>query len=185
MALVNGLKKLNGCLKNVKINYASKKLMENDTAAISVHRSELIGMGVELFGEFYNVGYEASKLKIYSFKDTKDQEIVGLVKNTTDLIIDISDWIRRFLCSYPDVCIVIDKYEYIDARTCSFRSGVQFMFDLFVGLNDVLDKKFQCLYDETMSDIDEKLRDAKKYTEFRVRKEDIPDYVPQTHTWWF
>ncbi len=61
------------------------------------------------------------------------------------------------------------------------------MFDLFKGIgNEKLDATLNVfIEDELIEDIDNKIKLAKEYTEFRVEMKDVPASVPQTHVWWF
>ena len=136
MALAEGLKSTISSLNNIKTNHLDKRKPKEFEAA-QVFESELVNVGSDLFQEFFKVGLLASIENIKSFKDlTKnDEELSKLVKDVATLIADDENWIYRFLSGYPYFRIHIDEYEYIDDDVCQVRSGVQFMLDLFKGVD--------------------------------------------------
>lgn len=78
----------------------------------------------------------------------------------------------------------LDEYETIENESCVVRSGAQFMLDLFRGIDSELDEMLVIFNDETICDIDSKIRIAKQVDKFKLRKEEIPSNILTTHLWW-
>jgi hypothetical protein len=162
----------------------NKKIYSDDMIQIGVFQKDLCNTGLELIDEFYNVGCEARKLKMNSFKNPQNTDLIHLINDASKLIVKTTTWIHEFLCIYPDVCLTVDESEYDDKNACIARSGLQFMFDLFNGVNNEIDKSLKYLHDETIQDIDWKMSYAKKYCNTKVKREDLPSSIPHNHSWW-
>lgn len=133
MSLKN-LTKLVTTLNIINKQHMNKKIDSSDMIKIGLFQKDLCNIGLELLDEFYNVGCEASKLKMISFKNLQNTDFIHLINDAAKLIVNTSTWIHEFLCIYSDVCLTADESEYDDKYACIARSGLQFMFDLFNGV---------------------------------------------------
>ena len=187
MALSEGLKILVSRLTTIKVQHLNKPRPVNSPESISKAEAELLETGNDLFTQFFNVGCQANKENLTSFRNSNQtQNLEPLVSNAGQLIVDTENWLHRFLCNYPDFRIHIDEHESIDKDVCIVRSGLQFMLDLFKGTNTTkLDDTLRYIEEEAVSDFDAKIKLGKEHTRFTVREADVPDHVPKTHVWWF
>ena len=88
------------------------------------------------------------------------------------------------MSGYPELRIDIEIYEYIAESVCTVRSGVEFMMGLFKGIDANADKIIDLFIQELVNNFDSKIEMAKMYSSFNIREEDVPNGVPDSHTWW-
>ncbi len=186
MLLANKLREVAEMLKNIKMNHMEVKPTNDNLRLMLNQASEVLDLGSNLFEKFCEAGCEAAKQEINSFKNLKNQEeIKSIVNEIADLIVDTEFWLHRFLFAYPGLFINIDDGEFVSIDQCEVRSGFQFMLDLFKDLNSNLDCALENLEKRSRDKFDSTLDLAKKYTEFRVNAEDVPECIPAHHKWWF
>ena len=143
-------------------------------------------IGADLFKKFFQVGIEAQKEKINRFQNNNiSTEVKILVNETITLILDLKDWIKEFLIFYPIIEFRYDEFESLGEDKCEVRSGFEFMLDLFMNLNEQSEVFFKSLEPDIKPDFDYKIEHAKKCIEFTVEPEDISEFVPKSHVWWF
>jgi hypothetical protein len=146
--------------------------------------------GQKLFDNFCLVGCQATREKINKFKDANSNDIKSLSKETVQLISDNKDWLLLYLCDYTDT-IIVDPDYFLKRDQLVVRSGIQFMFDLFSGIDipnqrptTSVDSIFDYLKFQTIEDIDTNIKNSKE-NYFNIKKSEIPEGVPASHHWWF
>ena len=148
---------------------------------------DILGHGQKLFDNFCLVGCQATRAKINKFKDANSNDvIISLSKETVQLISDNKDWLLLYLCDYTDT-IIVDPDYFLKQDQLVVRSGVQFMFDLFSGIDlpnqtpsTSVDSIFDYLKFQTIESIDTNIKNSKE-NYFNVKKSEIP----ASHHWWF
>ena len=185
MAIVEALKSVRSHLTDMKNSHLAKK-EANEPEVGYDFRMELLNNGISLFKQFFELGCEANIENINSFKNIANNDYLKtLVSEIASLIVENEVWLNRFLSCYPYLVIQIEEYEYIDEDECQIRSGVQFMLDLFKGVDDNADIILNTFNEDLVTDFDARIKLAKELTSFNVKKEDVPCSIPQNHTWWF
>lgn len=184
--LSQALRTLSSKLTNIKLNHLNKPKPSGIEAEHS-YFTEMINTGNDLFTQFFGVGILAAQLGISSFSNlnaASQADLKALSIENAKLITETENWIYRYMSVYPDIVMVLDEYETIENESCVVRSGAQFMFDLFKGLNTQLDDMLSAFKKETVCDIDSKINMAKKLNKFKLRLEEIPSNIPNNHLWW-
>ena len=189
MRLNNLSNELVSKLTNIKMNHLNKKKPTDSSDAKKKNEMELKSTGLDLFENFFEIGCEASKQNIKSFKNLNQIELNEeqklSIKKACELIADTENWLYRFLLFYPGSCIQVDEYEIYDKDICQIRSGMQFMFDLFKGVDEKMDKTLDYfIEEELLNDIDSKIKIAKEFNRIRVKSVDKPNTIPASHDWW-
>ncbi|CAF0772206.1 unnamed protein product [Brachionus calyciflorus] len=185
MSLNNKMTLLVASLNNIKENHLNIKCSyDDDIETILIRKKNLGDVGSDLFEKFCELGCEATKLKLTSFKSVEDEEIKFLVEKISTLLVEIYPWLNNYLPNYPFMFIYIDEYESVGIDACEVRSGFQFMLDLFKGINPKLDDILQKLDEAATEDFDKKIKFGKEWNKFEVEKEDIPEFIPKHHIWW-
>jgi hypothetical protein len=131
--------------------------------------------GFDVFSELFQFGLNCSSL----FKELSNSEKVNKIK---ELLVDNSTRIKKLVIRFPYI-ILADIYS---PRTiCKFRSGIQFLFDLWGNLSSG-DNTLRELFDPlnrkiTFIDIGLK-RWLQRPGNYVI---DIPEGIPEGHSWWW
>lgn len=182
-ALVEILKEIESKLLSIKANNLEKRF-PSELFDMLKARDEHRRIGSKLFYDFYKLGCQAFSSGISSFKEDNQllhqhATIVG------QLIVDTKLFLYRYLFIFPNFVTIIDEYCCVEVQQCQLRSGIQFMFDLFIDIgNESLDLTIKRMKHRHLYYIDGKINFAKMMNKFRVSKDDIPS-LPDSHTWWY
>lgn len=142
--------------------------------------------GICLFQKFCKAGCQATRDHINQFNEYNSSDIQTLASQAAQLIADNKYWILVFLCEYTDTIIIDPQYFEIEDQL-TVRSGIQFMFDLFCGIEissgiyTNIDEIFDYLKPQIIDSIDENNKLATQVDYYL----EIPFGIPVTHHWWF
>ncbi len=176
-------------VNNIRKVISSLNLIKNK-GSVGNRNISLLGDGQKLFDNFCLVGCQATRENINKFKDTNSSDIKSLSKETAQFISDNKDWLLLYLCDYTDT-IIVDCDYFLKRDQLVIRSGIQFMFDLFSGIDipnqrstTSVDSIFDYLKFQTIESIDRNIKISKENF-FNIKKEEIPEGIPSSHHWWF
>jgi hypothetical protein len=124
MELLSHLEKIVSLLTSVKLDQMHK-IAPRETNEFVEFRIELVQVGVNLFNQFFELGCQAHRDGVTSFKDLNDSR----VQISGQLIVEVENWMYQFLSGYPFLRINIDEHSFIDNTVFEIRSGFQFMLD--------------------------------------------------------
>ena len=95
------------------------------------------------FHQFFRLGCKANEQNMTSsFKSlsSTSSKFNKQVQNIVQLLIEHNDWLFHFVSDYPLEHLQIDEPKIINNLQFQMRSGLQFIVDLFNGIDDKLDK---------------------------------------------
>ncbi|WP_143831748.1 hypothetical protein [Nocardiopsis sp. CNR-923] len=89
------------------------------------------------------------------------------------------------LRAYVDLCASFAERGRLDGfeSSCWMRSVIQVLDDEFMDWSEADSPRFKSLFVEDIEYIDETLEEVSDEAP-PVRKDDIPDWVPESHWWW-
>ena len=187
--LVNLLEQMILLLNKVKehdLAYPATRLRnmsyrENNTFIVSLDE-----LGQKVFRQFFHIGCVANELKLRSFKNLNNRQINELVQNIVQMILENDRWLADYLGDYPLTRINIDDYQLISNGVFEVRSGLQFMIDLFLGLDDKLDLILNDHNIGLTPDFDRPIQLIKNEfnIKYQIKKNEWTDKIPKHHTWW-
>jgi hypothetical protein len=131
--------------------------------------------GFDVFSKFFQFGLNCSSL----FKELSNSEKVNKIK---ELLVDNSTRIKKFVIRFPYIILA----EIYSPRTiCKFRSGIQFLFDLWGNLSSG-DNTLRELFDSLNRKITFIDRGLKRWLQRPGNcVTDIPEGIPEGHSWWW
>lgn len=187
MGLEDYLRDLIDCLKDIQVRSNKQTItVYANLDEWDDYRQESLRDCVNLFSiNFFKIGLQASKENISSFQKIEKQELRRLIETCAQLIEELSETIYDILSIYKDSHLV-DFDESIEGTwVCPVRSGVQFMFDLFRGCYESLDRAFAEIEDDVCKEYDSFIQLSIEHDTFDLKKHEIPTGVPESHYWWF
>jgi hypothetical protein len=144
----------------------------------------LLDFGWDLYCEFFDLA------KLYfehglSRDELQNGKYSALIKSIASLIIDNEPLLHRIISSYADFRIGMDEYKPVLEMDLDLRSGAQFMYDLFTGISEETDAVLNRIKEDLFENFDNKLEIVSSHEGFSVKKEEIPEWIPKDHVWWF
>ncbi|CAF0763210.1 unnamed protein product [Brachionus calyciflorus] len=184
MELKNSIIQVKNSLIKIKYDNLHQISSGIEEDLLKKNRVDILKRGQKLFNEFYQLGIEARKENLENFKDVQVSELKTLIKEVVQLIVDDKDWILAFICCYLDFSLEFSEFESVGKDVLEIRSGYQFIFDLFKECDDI-EPALKTLNDEIRNDFDKKLKCSKECETLVIDKNDIPNNIPKSHSWWF
>jgi len=131
--------------------------------------------GFDVLSEFFQFGLNCS---CSLFKELSNSEKVNKIK---ELLVDNSTRIKKLVIRFP---YIILAEIYSPKTICKFRSGIQFLFDLWGNLSSG-DKTLRELFDPLNRKITFIDRGLKRWLQRPGNcVTDIPEGIPEGHSWW-
>ena len=166
-------------IKEIEIGLSSIPMSD-----ISISNSDQLYQ--DIFHQFFRLGCVANEQKFESFKNSNNSKINSLVQNIVQLIWEHDKWLYFSVSDYPPEYLQTDEPELIDNRQFEVRSGVQFMFNLFHGIDENLDIFLEDFKLNIFPEFDIRIQIVKGYgIKHQFSDDEWTSKIPKHHTWWF